>query len=162
MAQVYIVTGNKMSGKTSSCLKFAQGLTAQSYSVGGFIAPGKIAEGKRTQIFLQNLKSGETVQFAQREAREAWVQIESFYFNPKAIKTGENWLYEHQSQSDFLFIDEVGRFDIQGLIWFRILVELLRSSNKIVLCIRDVFIKDVVDHFQIKPFKIVSSLEDFL
>lgn len=161
MAQVYIISGDKMSGKTTRCREFAMALKDRGFLIGGFIAPGEIEEGRRGKIFLQNLKSGENILFADREARDGWQHIQSFYFDPKAVKTGEIWLQAHQSQSDYLFIDEVGRFDIQGEIWGNILPKLINSSNKLVLSIRDVFVDEVVSHFKMDSYKIVSSLEDF-
>lgn len=161
MAQVYIITGDKMSGKTTRCIDFAKALKERGFTIGGFVAPGEIEEGRREKIYIRNMKSGEAVLFADREAREGWQYLQSFYFNPEAIKTGESWLNEHQLQSDYLFIDEVGKFDMQGEIWGMVLAELLNSSGKLVLSIREMFLGEVVSHFKISSYRIVSSLEDF-
>lgn len=160
--KVYILSGGKGSGKTTKCIEIAQKLKNAGYRIGGFLAPGTIEEGKRNKIQLQNLQTNEVIEFAQREARENWQLIQSFYFNPKAILMGEEWLRKQQENSDFLFIDEIGRFDVDGQIWGPVLLELLYSSTPLVLTIRDLFVDDVIQHFRIEHYKFVSSLEDFL
>ncbi len=159
--KVYILSGDKGSGKTSKALEIAQKLKDNGYRIGGFIAPGSIEEGRRNKIQLQNLQSKEIIAFAQRETRENWHQIQRFYFNPQAISTGEEWLRKQQQNSDFLFIDEIGRFDIEGNIWSPVLTELLLLSTPLVLIIRDLFVEEVIRSFRIDNYCMVSSLKDF-
>lgn len=160
--KVYILSGAKGSGKTTKCLEIAQKLKNSGYRIGGFIAPGTIEEGRRNKIQLQNLQTNEVLEFAQREARESWQLIQAFYFNPQAILAGEEWLRTQQQNSDFVFIDEIGRFDVKGKIWGPVLWELLYSSAPLILSVRDLFVEEVINHFRIEQYEIVSSLEDFL
>jgi nucleoside-triphosphatase len=160
--KVFILSGGKGSGKTTKCIEIAHQLKATGYRIGGFLAPGTFEEGSRNKIQLQNLQTNEVIEFAQREARENWQLIQSFYFNPKAILVGEEWLKTHQQNSDFLFIDEIGRFDVNGKIWGPVLLELLYSATPLILTIRDIFVEEVIRHFKIKQYELVSSLEDLL
>jgi len=160
--KVYIISGGKGSGKTTKCLEIAQKIKGGGYRIGGFIAPGTIEDAMRNKIQLQNLQTNEVIEFAQREVRENWQLIQPFYFNPKAILVGEEWLRTQQQNSDFLFIDEIGKFDVDGKIWGPVLLELLYSSTPLVLTIRDLFVEEVIRHFKIEQYGLVSSLEDLL
>lgn len=160
MAKVFIIEGEKLSGKTTRCKLFAEELKKQQIKVGGFIAPGTILFGKRDKIYIENVNNHEKIVFAQREEQNNWQLIQQFYFNPEAIKRGEKWLIEDSMQAEYLFIDEIGLFDIQAKLWGPVFQKLLATHLKIVVCMRDKFVQQIISHFEIKEYKITECLED--
>ncbi len=155
MKKIIIISGKQGEGKTIRCQKLAKQMKEQGLKIGGFIAPGTWKEGQRFSIDLMDLQTQETYPFATREAQEGWEQIHTFYFNPQSIKKGEELLRAHSKTSDWVFIDEVGKFDIKGKVWGPILQELLLQDINLVLSVRDVFVEEVKTHFGINDNQII-------
>jgi len=150
MSNIIIITGKQGAGKTTMCQKLAAQMHEDGSIIGGFIAPGTWKNGLRHSFDILDLQTFKTYAFASREAHNKWKKIHSFYFNKQSITKGEELLREHSLTSDWVFIDEVGKFEIQGKVWGPILRELLDQDIDMVLCIRDTFVDEVVAHFEIK------------
>ncbi|NOR86496.1 MAG: DUF2478 domain-containing protein [Bacteroidales bacterium] len=161
MKKIIIISGKQGEGKTTQCKKLANKMKEQGLIVGGFIAPGTWKDGQRYSIDLLDLQTQKAYPFATREAQEGWEQIHTFYFNPQCIKKGEKLLRAHSKTSDWVFIDEVGKFDIKGKVWGPILQELLQQDISLVLSVRDVFVENVVAHFGIQRKEIVDESSIF-
>ena len=152
MKKIIIIAGKQGEGKTTRSQELANQMKEQGLKVGGFIAPGTWKSGERYSIDLLDLQTLETYPFATRKVMEGWQQIRTFYFNPQSIKKGEEILKEHSKTCHWLFIDEVGKFDIKGKVWGPILQELLLQEINLVLVVRDLFVEDVVAHFGIDDY----------
>jgi len=148
--EIIIIAGRQGQGKTTRCNQLAKELSSKGERIGGFIAPGTWKNGQRYSFDLTDLRSLKSYPFASREAQDGWEKIHGFYFNPESIKKGEDILRTHSEISDWLFIDEVGKFETQGKIWGPILRELLDNHIALVLCVRDSFVEEVIKHFEIK------------
>ena len=150
MNNIIIISGKQGQGKTTMCQKLAAQMQEDGSLIGGFIAPGIWKNEQRHSFDLLDLKTFKTYPFASRDKYEDWKQMHGFYFNPQSIKKGEELLRAHSLNSDWLFIDEIGKFEIQGKIWGPILQELIQNNIDLVLSIRDSFVDDVIAHFNIK------------
>ena len=150
MNNIIIISGKQGQGKTTMCRKLAAQMQEDGSLIGGFIAPGTWKNGQRYSFDILDLQTFKTYPFASREAHGSWDQIHSFYFNPQSIKKGEELLRAHSLNSDWVFIDEVGKFEIQGKVWGPILQELLSNNIDLVLSIRDSFVDDIITHFHIE------------
>lgn len=155
MRKIIIISGAQGEGKTTRCHALAKEMQKKNLKVGGFIAPGTWKNGQRYSFHLLNLKTNKTYDFASRDAREGWEQIHSFYFNPISIKKGEELLRKHSKTCDWVFLDEIGKFDIKGKVWGPILHELLKQDVNLVLSVRENFVEGVVEHFGIMDFEIL-------
>jgi nucleoside-triphosphatase THEP1 len=154
---ITIITAAQGGGKTTSMQKMVVEAQKDGKKIGGFFAPGSWKNGRRHSFELVDLQSREHLPFASREKREEWEYIHSFYFNPQTIQKGQDILRTQAENSDILFIDEIGKFDIKGKLWGSILTELLNKDIELVLCVRDVFVEDVITHFGIKNPLILST-----
>lgn len=152
MKKIIIISGKQGEGKTTRCQKLVKQMKEQGLKVGGIIAPGTWKDGQRFSIGLLDLQTQETYPFATRDVQEGWEQIHTFYFNPQSIKKGEELLREHSKTSDWVFIDEVGKFDIKGKVWGPILQELLQQDINLVLSVRDIFVEEVIEYFGIQDY----------
>ena len=161
MRKIIVISGAQGEGKTTRCHALAKKMHQKNFKVGGFIAPGTWKNGQRYSFHLLNLITNETYDFASREEQEGWEQIHSFYFNPLTIKKGEEILRVHSKICDWLFIDEIGKFDIKGKVWGPILHELLKQDVNLVLSVRENFVEGVVEHFGILQDEILKE-SDFL
>lgn len=158
MSKIIIISGKQGEGKTSYCAQLAEQFHEQGLEVGGFIAPGKWKEEQRFSFDLFDLVSQDIMPFASREKQEGWEKIHSFYFNPEAIKKGEDLLKIHSLYCNWVFIDEIGKFEMQGRIWGPILKELLAKNINLVISARDIFVDEVIAHFNIKNYQIIDQL----
>ncbi len=129
MGKVVIVSGKQGEGKTTQCLKLAEEAVKEGRKIGGFIAPGKWKDGLRYSFELLDLRTKKLYDLASRDQIDGWEKVGSFYFNPETIKIGENILREHLKDSEWLFVDEIGKFDVQGRVWGPIMKEILAQSS---------------------------------
>ena len=149
MGKVVIVSGKQGEGKTTQCLKIAVAAEKEGQRIGGFVSLGKWKNGLRHSFELLDLRTRILYELASRDQIAGWEKVGSFYFNPETIKIGENILREHLKDSEWLFVDEIGKFDIQGRVWGPILKEILPKSSFTILVIRDSFVDEVLAHFEI-------------
>ncbi len=150
MQQIIIISGKQGEGKTQMCEKLAQEMQRKGDVIGGFIAPGTWENGERHSFQIVDLQTLERFDFASREKQKDWEYIRPFYFNPLSIKKGEEILRTHSKTSDWLIIDEIGRFEIKDKIWGPVLKELIKEEIDLVISVRDIFVEDVVEHFGIR------------
>jgi len=149
MGKVVIVSGKQGGGKTTQCLKLAEEARKENRHIGGFLAIGEWKEGLRHSFKLLDLRTNDTYELASRENIEGWEKVGSFYFNPDTIKMGEKILREHVKDAEWLFVDEIGKFDIQGRVWGPVLKEILSQSEFTIIAVRENFVDDVLEYFNI-------------
>jgi len=150
MGKVVIVSGKQGEGKTTQCLKLADEAVKEGRIIGGFVAPGKWQDGLRHSFDLLDLRTRNVYELASRDKKEGWEKVGSFYFNPETIKIGEIILREHVKDSEWLFVDEIGKFDIQARVWGPIMKEILPISSFTIIAVRENFVDDVKDYFGIE------------
>lgn len=149
---IYIVAGKQGEGKTKRCLEIADYLKDKKEKVGGIIAPGFWENNTRSGFHLMDVQTGETKPFAERAEREGWNQIKTFYFNPEAISWGEDVLRKADKQCNWIFLDELGKLDLQGHLWNKGFTELVKQSQKNwILSIRENFVEEVIQHWGLYP-----------
>lgn len=161
--QFYILTAEQGQGKTIRCLEIINQLQSAGESVGGIIAPGFWKNNVRSGFDLMDVETNKTIPFAQRETKEDWVKIKAFYFNPKAISFGESVLRSAVRENDWIVLDEIGKLDIKGNLWSVVFSELIKVPNKNwIICIRDIFVEEVVQHWQLKNVSLLKLKDEFV
>ncbi len=162
MAQIYILTGAQGEGKTTRCLEIVEHLKSKGETIGGIVAPGFWENNVRTGFELMDVQTFQKIPFAQKEAVEGWQKIKTFYFDPKAIEKGEIILRSAVQQNDWIVLDEIGKLDMNGHLWGPILSYLIQIPNKKwIVCVRDVFVEEVIQHWQLNRVKVLSLAADF-
>lgn len=160
--QIFIITGAQGEGKTSRCLELVNQLKEANESVGGIVARGYWRDNTRSGFDLVNISTLETLAFATREIVEDWFKIKAFYFNPDAIAMGESTLRKACLENDWIVLDEIGNLDIKGAIWSSIFTDLIRIPNKKwILTVRDIFVEDIIRHWQLKNVKVLKIEDAF-
>lgn len=161
--QIYILSAAQGAGKTTRCLQIVNQLKSQGVSVGGIVAPGFWENEIRFGFELMDVQSNQKIPFAQREAKEGWINIKTFYFNPKAVENGELILRSAVMENDWIVLDEIGKLDLRGFVWGKIFSELIKiPKKKWILCVRDIFVEEVIEHWQLKKVKVLQLTEDFV
>jgi len=161
--QIFILSGAQGEGKTTRCLEIVNQLKSQNESIGGIVALGFWENNNRSGFELMDVQSTRKIPLAYREAKEGWVKIKSIYFNPEAIEKGETILRAAVQENDWIVIDEIGKLDLSGNLWGPIFSELIKIPNKIwILCVRDIFVEEVIQHWQLEKAKVLQLKDDFV
>jgi nucleoside-triphosphatase THEP1 len=117
--RVVLITGATGSGKTTMTEDVVQRLRRAGVRVGGILAPGLLAEGRRTGFDLVNLATGERTALAREQADTGrrHAQWGRFSFLPDGLALGVRALGQDALASDVVVVDEVGPFELSGGGW---------------------------------------------
>ena len=161
--QIIILSGAQGEGKTTRCLEIVSQLKAKGESVGGIVAPGFWKNNTRYGFDLMDVQTNQKLPFAQRNPKEDWLEIKTYYFNPEAIEKGEVILRKAVLENDWIILDEIGKLDIKGHLWSSIFTDLIKIPNKNwIICVRDIFVDEVIEHWQMQNVKVLQLKDDFV
>ncbi|MBN1650134.1 MAG: hypothetical protein JW857_02330 [Bacteroidales bacterium] len=160
--QVYILSGAQGEGKTKRCIELVQQLKESGKSVGGIVAPGFWDNNTRSAFELVDVSTLKKMPFAQRDCWKNWIKLKGFYFNPSTIEKGKTILKQAVNQNDWIVLDEIGKLDIEGHLWGPIFGELIQiPDKKWILCVRNSFVNDVVEHWHLDKVKVLQIKDGF-
>ena len=141
-----VVTGPTGSGKTTLVTAVVERLRARGVRVAGIVAPGLLADGRRTGFDLVNLATGERAELA-RERQDVGgphARWSRFAFTPEGLALGRRALGEDARGADVVVVDEVGPFELSGGGWARPLDELARGfRGRLLLVVRESVVEAV-------------------
>jgi nucleoside-triphosphatase THEP1 len=141
-----IVTGATGSGKTTLTAAVVEHLRARGVRVAGILAPGHLADGRRTGFDVVNLATGERTPLAREEERVTgphprWSR---FAFSLEGLALGRSALGNDARGADVVVVDEVGPFELSGGGWADALDALAgAASGGMLLVVRDAVVDPV-------------------
>ena len=152
--KVFIISGRSGEGKTSLLLQVIKILTNKGLNIYGFYAEGKWEQNTRSGHCLVEIGGESRIELCTTNKTEGWQKEDRFYFNPNAIKTGNNIIEQAtESEAQLIVIDEIGPFELQGKIWAKRFSALLKSSKvPILITTKQKLINAVVTKFGITDF----------
>lgn len=148
MKNIYVLTGEIQSGKTTALAEWA----SKKHGVYGIVSPFMF--GKK---LLTDLRTGESkqLQVNASERGGSVIHIGSYRFDKEVFKWGRDMMLESIIYSpEWFIVDEVGPLEIRGEglepAFREILIrtELLPNS-KLVIVIRKGLVETVLDHYRI-------------
>jgi len=150
-SKIFIITGEQGEGKTTKLTQVIDILKKKNYKVSGFIAPGRWSDGLRSGFDIVDIKTDEKRLLCQSGHNERYVKIGRFNFDAEAIKFGEQLLLNAADmETDFVVIDEIGMFELQGKLWAGSFLKLVKSAPcPILITVRSKFIEDVKTSFKL-------------
>lgn len=135
---LWLVTGTRQSGKTSTCQGLADSARLDGYHVGGILCP-PVFDGKRKVGFdLLAPATGERKRLGSRSLPAcSGIQVGAWCLDPKVIAWG-NAILRQQCDANILFIDELGVLELVKAGGFQEALHLLdsQSHNHAVVVIR--------------------------
>jgi len=160
--RMIIIKGEKHRGKTSFAQKITDELKEKNYKITGFLAPGEFDLNGRSEFSLQDLKNGKTHLLCSNKADKNLKKTGRFYFRESGLQFGRKILKtENLIGSDFVFIDELGPFELKGKGWSSSVEELLRNPDfKLVCLVRENLVYDILRRFGITDALIFDISED--
>jgi nucleoside-triphosphatase THEP1 len=149
--QVYIITGGQGTGKTSFLGHLIAELQHKKINVGGFVAEGLWKEDKRFGFTLKRISDNTSITLCTKDPDPFHKKLGNFYFNPAAIKMGDEILQCDQKTADIIIIDEIGIFELREEVWFNSLQQLLDTCSKpLIIAVREKIIDEVIKKFGLK------------
>jgi nucleoside-triphosphatase THEP1 len=160
LPKVLIVTADKQAGKTTFLKEMIAHLEHSQIPYFGFIAEGLWDENNQRSGFnLVTLPERKEIPLCDKVTSE-WLQYDPYYFNPAALSLGKN-LLTNAPEGAVIFIDEIGRFELNGNLWSDALTNILnKHNNPIVISVRKIFVEEVKVKWNLTNALVIDATVD--
>jgi len=149
--QPILLVGGIGAGKTATGLRLLSLLRSYGIQVGGILAPRILKGEQRIGYSIIDLSTNATHPFAGLEPSD--IQIGKFYLSQEGLDIAERTILNALNERPVVFIDEVGRLEVQGKGHAPAIRQLLQSSSVPVLLVRDTLVEQAIRTFDIAdPF----------
>ncbi len=150
--EVYILTANIGSGKTTSLLNWS----VQRDDVYGILTP--VISGKR--IFMDAHTKEEFLMEA-TEGEQDTLKVGRFVFSKTGFDKAEQVITKAMDKPGWLIIDEVGPMELRGEGFYPVIKETLQTrTGKIIIVVREGLSEPVKEKFNIPGAKLISSIDE--
>ena len=155
---IFLLKGAVQGGKTAFLSAMTELFQKEGITVGGFLSPGKVSEGKRSGFDLRQIGTGTQVNMAGLQEKEHWFKYRRFWFNPMAFAQGEIWMEESLKNKDrVLVIDEVGPMELEGRGWAGLLDRLVKHNKMLQLwSVREQLVSQVLEQWFIGSTQVID------
>lgn len=147
--KIFIVTGEKEEGKTSSLIEIIEKLKSRGVRVGGFISPRIMVDGKTIGYYIESVLDGRRQLLMTETEQNGFQKIGRFWLDPNVIKRVTSTIEEQALSPSVIFIDEVGRLEMEGQGWDEVLRSLLLANVVVVIAVRKAFVDEILKHYSI-------------
>jgi nucleoside-triphosphatase THEP1 len=146
---IFIVTGDRASGKTTLLAALAEEFRQRQRSVGGILSPVVRKDSMRIGYDVMNIRTGERVPLCRNEPDGVGVTIGEWIFRDDGIRFGCAALDPFSLIAcDLVIVDEVGPLELENKVWATSLDRLAGSSPcPIILAVREHLIERVQDRW---------------
>jgi nucleoside-triphosphatase THEP1 len=108
MGEIYLLSGEIQSGKTSLCLEVIEHARREEYRLGGVVSPAVFNDGEKIAIDLLDIRSEEQRRLADLLGeRDSPIATQRWAFKPGTVDWG-NQILKDAVPCDLLVIDELG------------------------------------------------------
>lgn len=150
--RTYIITGGVHQGKTTFARQLAMQLSSDGLKVDGFVCPGTFESDVRDSFSILFLSSNQELPFVINQHKENWICYKRFCFNPEVLNKGNSVLINAANdESTAVFVDEIGKWEIEDGGWSEGVNALLQKQNSMkILVIRKEFVKAACEKFNME------------
>jgi len=154
--QVIIITGSVGCGKTSLVEKAAHLLKTEGVSVAGLIAP-RLGEAEEQRGYIvHDLRTGKERVLARTTPFNTPLRQGSFYFDEESFYWAEE-LVSRSLNSQVLILDEVGRLELRGNGYCRLMQTTLRHYRGcFIFTARREILKQLSRFFKIQRVEVID------
>ncbi len=163
--RVFIIAGTVGSGKTTYMKNLIDFFREKNQKVGGIIAERVLSGSQTTGYDLINIENGEKEVFLRQNEAPGYDTIGRFGIYPEGLALGKAVLNSLiLKENTIIIIDEVGLLELDNKGWAESFSSLLaRSENKILITVRDKYINDVKNKWNLSEATIFNITEtDYL
>jgi len=153
LKNIFIVTGDRASGKTSLLTALTEEFRQRQRNIGGIISPVMRVDSMRIGYDVINIQTGERVPLCRNEPNGIGIKIGEWIFRNDGIQFGRTALNPSSLIAcDLIIIDEVGPLELENKVWATSLDRLIGSSPcPIILAVREHLIERVQDRWSFIP-----------
>lgn len=146
-----LLVGGIGSGKTAAGLRLLSLLRSYGISPGGLLAP-RLLRGEETIGYsIIDLSTNATHPFASLDPSD--IQIGKFFLSRAGLELADRTLRHAIRTRSVVFVDEVGRLELEGGGHAPAVRDLLQSDRVPILLVRDSWVEQVVREFHLEqPF----------
>ncbi len=158
---VFIIKGERGSGKTALLSNTISKLKVENVRVGGILAPGYWKDDHRNAFDVVDVQSGKKSKLCTIESNQSKIKLGQFNFLSEGIELGKEALsVDNLADTEVCVIDEIGFLELKGEGWCRNLVELMKNYRKIlVLVVRNELVDEVCKRWVINFPVIIDDIE---
>ena len=159
--KMFIITGSLEEGKTTYTKKLIDILRKNKIKVGGIIAERVMTGSMTTGYDIVNIETGKKEEFLRQNGEGGAGRIGKLTINANGLAEGKKILKSVIDHDQTLvIIDEVGMLELQNNGWSENINELLlKSSDSILMIVRDIYVKDVIKKWNLKEVVIFNIRE---
>lgn len=158
MANYFILTGKKGSGKTTSLFNFVKNCEKK--------CSGILTLTKGNERYFYSIDDEkEIIATTDKNSELQYLNIGKFYFLKKAFDfANSKILLSNKKENDFLIIDEAGFLELENKGFHKSLQFLLNPNNlnteNIIIVVRDFLVENVISHYSLNKnnLNIIKSL----
>jgi len=144
---VFILTGEQGEGKTTRLKELIVKLRSSGLPLYGFYANGYWENGQRSRFDLVDVQTGKQKLLCANQSAPGFWKQGRFYLDPETIRWGTTLL--EGDKEGLAIMDEVGRFELDGKVWASSLIQLVQNDKPVLMVVRQVFVREVIDKFGI-------------
>lgn len=157
MKPIFIISGDKGSGKTSFLLNLIYLLRSKGFIVYGFVSLHDIY---KDVYILNNIDTNEELLLMQRVG-DFTQRPKHFVIIEDSVRKGNEWINAVLDQHpDLAVIDEIGGFELSDRLWNEGFTKLLESSIPIIFTTKSKHLEQVKDKWNIDP-TLIFTFGDF-
>ncbi len=154
--KIFIITGSVGEGKTTHIQNIVETLKNQNISIGGILSPRILENGITAGYDVVDIMTNDRAAFLRKTDDEKSPEIGSYSILSEGIQTGRKALKKSLNNNQVVVIDEVGRLELNNKGWAEDIKSLLNGSNcNLVLSVRERFIEEVVEKWDLKDYTIL-------
>jgi len=147
------VSGAVGSGKTRLSQKVVSRLKEEERTPGGILSPRLMESGRTVGYDVIDLMTGNRRSFVR--TKPPGKRVGKYFLRPGALEFANRAICEAINGLSPVFVDEVGRLELRNEGLAPSVRELLSSNSEAVLLVRDKFLPQVRDIFDIKEYDVV-------
>lgn len=150
LSRPIIVSGPVGSGKTRLSQETVGRLDDEGYQPGGVLSPRRMDSGETVGYDVLDLASGDCRSFVR--SNPPGKKIGKYFVRPGALQFANRAVSEAVGGYNPVFVDEVGRLELKDGGLAPSLRNLLDSKSQAILLVRDEFVPDVREFFEIDEY----------
>ncbi len=156
MKPIFIISGEKESGKTSFLIDILALLQADGFVVGGFVA---LHDLQPDCYQIKDVKTNEQSPLMQRIASYD-KRPNHFKLFAEGLEMGNACIQELLVHPvDIAIIDEIGGYELRGKLWSRSFTQLVASSVPLIFTVKERLLHKVLAQWIIQPNLIFSPVD---
>ena len=145
---IFIISGEKGSGKTIFLIDVLALLQMNGFMVGGFVS---YHEFQSDCYHIKNIQTNEELPLMQRVATFDQ-RPNHFKFFPEGVALGNNCIKKLLAQPpDIAIVDEIGGYELAGELWSSSFTQLVESSVPLIFTTKAKQLEAVMKKWSIKP-----------